>query len=146
MQIKVKQLSPLAVLPKYQTKGAACFDLHAATEETVVVSSTSIVGTGLAFEIPKGHVMLVFGRSGSAFKNDTRLSNCVGVIDSDFRGEVKVKLTRDANNFTDFLVVEPSDRIAQGMIVPIPHVELVEIGDLEETERGTGGFGSTGSN
>lgn len=142
--LKVKRLRNDAVMPAYQTAGAACFDLHAV--EPGYVDDTShpndVIPTGLAFEVPPGHVMLIFSRSGHGFKNDVRLANCVGVIDSDYRGEVKVKLTADVDGL---LKVSPGDRIAQAMLVPIPRVLLVEVDEISDTARGAGGFGSTGA-
>jgi len=90
--------------------------------------------------------MLIFSRSGHGFKNDARLANCVGVIDSDYRGEVAVKMTSD-RQFSDAhaLVVRNGDRIAQAMIIPFPKIKFEEVDELGSTERGTGGFGSTGS-
>lgn len=158
MQLKVKKLHPDAHLPRYATDGAACFDLHViGTPDRYLVEAlepgeATSFRTGLAFEVPAGHVMLIFSRSGHGFNNDVRLSNCVGVIDSDYRGEVRVKLRNDqqshlgANpeNLT-ILTVKPGDRIAQALVLPIPSVELVEIGELSTTARGDGGFGSTGA-
>lgn len=156
MKLKIKKLHPAAVVPQYQTAGAACFDLHALSDRRYPVSpsDTLDIGTGLSVEVPQGHVMLIFSRSGHGFKNDVRLSNCVGVIDSDYRGEVRVKLRNDqsydlsnpgaeAVHLSD-LVVGPGDRIAQAMLVPIPRVEFEVVEELTNTERGTGGFGSTG--
>lgn len=142
MQLKVTRLQPDAKLPTYGTVGAACFDLYATHDGYVAHGEPLVVDTGLAFEIPEGHVMLVFGRSGMAFGQDTRLANCVGVIDSDYRGEVKVKLTCD-DPLGGFILTRGS-RIAQAMIVPYPKVEFVEVQDLPKTERGADGFGSTG--
>ena len=143
-------------MPELASKGAACFDLRALLgehEERVVYTSDTF-RTGLHFEIPPGFVMLIFGRSGHGFKNQVRLANCVGVIDSDYRGEVLVKLLRDIPNdgagshFT-YTVPEPlrirrGDRIAQAMIVKLPVVELALKSELSPTERGDNGFGSTG--
>jgi dUTP pyrophosphatase len=98
--------------------------------------------TGLAFEVPEDHVMLVFSRSGHGFKSDVRLSNCVGVIDSDYRGELKVKLTCDKQGWG--LEINAGDRVAQGMIIPIEKVQFEEVKELSQTERGKNGFGSTG--
>jgi dUTP pyrophosphatase len=86
--------------------------------------------------------MLIFSRSGHGFKNDVRLSNCVGVIDSDYRGEVQIKLSNDGG---DHFTINNDDRIAQAMLVKLPWVELIEVDELSETARGTNGFGSTGS-
>ncbi len=140
MQVKINKLHPDAVIPKYATPGAACFDLHAVS--TAYVNSSAIIDTGLAFEIPQDHVMLIFSRSGHGFKNDVRLANCVGIIDSDYRGEVKVKLTCDSQDYS--LSVNHGDRIAQAMILPVQQVSFLEVDELSNTERGAGGFGSTG--
>lgn len=152
LQLAIQQLHPGAVVPQYATPGAACFDLHADglhwsdTEKesgrTVTQDRPGKFGTGLAFAVPDGHVLLVFSRSGHGFKNAVRLSNCVGVIDSDYRGEVAVKLSADTYGA---LVVKPGDRIAQAMLVPIPRVAFQLVEQLPETERGSGGFGSTGA-
>lgn len=148
MELKVKKLHQNAIIPQYQTAGAACFDLHAVMDPDgsanaeMNLGSPQVFSTGLAFEIPDGYVMLVFSRSGHGFKNDTRLANCVGVIDSDYRGEVKVKLTKDTSDGS--LIVRHGDRIAQAIVVPFPRVNIVEAALLSETVRGTNGYGSTG--
>jgi len=142
-KLKVKKLFPYAIIPKYATKGAACFDLHGGDDiEESTIGISGVIGTGLAFEIPEGHVMLIFSRSGHGFRDNIRLANCVGVIDSDYRGEVRVKLTNDypAQHFQ----YKRGDRIAQAMVVPVQQVEFEEVSDLSDTERGQGGFGSTG--
>lgn len=148
-KIKVKKLHPDAIIPKYATNGAACFDLHALVEadtrNLISVSAKElpvIIRTGLSFEIPEGHVMLIFSRSGHGFKQNIRLSNCTGIIDSDYRGEVQVKLIQDISS--NILYVNHGDRIAQAMIIPIGKVEFEEVDELNTTERGAGGFGSTG--
>jgi dUTP pyrophosphatase len=148
MKIRIQKLHPGAIVPKYATDGAACFDLHACFDTDdysarIYRNQPKAIPTGLAFEIPHGHVMLVFSRSGHAFKNSTRLGNCVGVIDADYRGEVKVNLTRDDSDL-DMLQVRHGDRIAQAMLVPYPRVSFIETEELTSTERGAGGFGSTG--
>lgn len=140
MKVKIKKLHPDALMPQYGSDGAACFDLHCIGG--AFVTSEQVFDTGLAFEIPEGHVMLVFSRSGHGFKNDIRLSNCVGVIDHDYRGEVKVKLRCDST--VGGLAVRDGDRIAQAMLVPYPKVEFDWADDLSDTARGEGGFGSTG--
>ena len=153
MKLKVKKLHPLAIIPKYQTEGAVCFDLHAfivhddwgqesTSEKRVVNGFPCVVRTGLSFEIPEDHVMLVFPRSGLAFKECVTMLNCTGVIDSDYRGEVRVLLEKRGDNDTS--TIKHGDRIAQAMIVPIPVVVLEEVEELSSTERGTGGYGSTG--
>ena len=149
MEIKIRKLHPDAMIPKYATIGSACFDICALIEHDIrkeIVDSTgpSLFRTGLSFEIPRGYSMLIFSRSGHGFNHDIRLTNCVGVIDSDYRGEVKVKLTSDSVD-EGYLAVQHGDRISQAMIIPVPDVNFIEVDDLTATERGTGGFGSTGA-
>jgi dUTP pyrophosphatase len=148
MQINIKKVHPAAELPEYATSGAACFDLRAlvltennSVEVSLPANSAQIFRTGLAFEVPEGHVMLVFSRSGHGFKNGVRLANCVGVIDSDYRGEVMVKLHNDSAHA---MLVFNGDRIAQAMILPVQQVSFNEVDELGSTDRGAGGFGSTG--
>jgi dUTP pyrophosphatase len=155
MILKFKKMHSNAIAPKYATPGAACFDLHAATVEGMTNIGANVqtgypitCSTGLSFEIPEGFVMLVYSRSGHGFKHQVRLSNAVGVVDSDYRGEVMVQLISDARDedlgYVPFFV-RPGDRIAQAMIVPIFDLEMEEVDELSTTERGTGGFGSTGA-
>ena len=148
MKISVKKLHPNAMIPKFASHGAACFDLHMLGEEvgSHVDSGARYFTTGLSFEIPAGYVMLIFSRSGHGFRQAMRLSNCVGVIDSDYRGEIKVALRFDGDdNATEFPIIKYGDRIAQAMILPTAGIELVEVDELSKTDRGTGGFGSTGT-
>lgn len=157
LEVKVKRLTSQAILPTYATDGSACFDLYAAHDAIVGAYHEnpdeiqpdrthrhSVVGTDLAFEIPQDHVMLVFSRSGHGFKNQVRLQNCVGVIDSDYRGEVKVALVQDSMS-QDPLVVKAGDRIAQALVLPVHQVAFHEVNELSDTVRGNGGFGSTGA-
>ncbi len=145
MNLKFRKLHPDAILPAYQSAGAACFDLHALeTVWGIPYGAPLTIRTGLAVEIPEGHAMLIFSRSGHGFKNDTRLANCVGVIDADYRGEIAVRLTRDAS-CNGQLYVTAGDRIAQAMVIAVPRAAIVLVDSLSETERGTGGFGSTGA-
>ena len=146
MNLKICKLHPDAIVPKYQTDGAACFDLHAATVDGFETSSetiqgfTMVIGTGLAFEVPEGWALMIYSRSGHGFKNYTRLVNCVGVIDSDYRGEVFVKLATDDldDKCGDILTVSPGDRIAQACLVPVPRVTFEVVEQLSLTERGYG--------
>lgn len=142
IKLNVKKLDKSAILPKYATSGAACFDLHALeSQEIDQLGGVRQCKTGLAFEIPAGYVMLVYSRSGHGFKNRVSLVNSVGVIDSDYRGEVIIGLRNDsAIRFN----INAGDRIAQAMIIPVPLVHISEVSDLSETDRGAGGFGSTG--
>lgn len=138
--IKIKRVHPSAVIPTYATDGSACFDITA-LECVEQKDDTATYRTGLAFEIPQGKAMILYGRSGYAFNRSLRLATCSSVIDSDFRGELLVKVRRD-----DGGIWYPSagDRIAQAMIVDAPHVKFVEVDELSDTKRGEGGFGSTG--
>ena len=130
-----------AQMPRYATAGAAAFDLHSVTEGIVSEAAPLICDTGLKVAVPEGHVLLIFPRSGHAFNSNVRLANCVGVIDSDYRGPLKVKLTADVHGR---LVVTPGMRIAQAMVVALPQLTLREVSSLPMTERGEQGFGSTG--
>lgn len=147
MHVRVKRLTDTARLPVYATTGAACFDLfadgyrHAELDAPPQPANAQTVSTGLAFEVPHGHVMLIFSRSGDGFKRDVRLANCVGVIDSDYRGDVAVKLRRDSGWGLD---IQQGDRVAQALILPVEQVNFVDSFELSDTERGSGGFGSTG--
>ncbi len=143
IHVKIKKLHPDAVIPKYATKGAACFDLTAIKDSYFAKHEHScMVETGLSFDVPKGHVMLIYARSGISSTKGLRPSNCVGVIDSDYRGQVIVPIVCDAHVSPE---IQKGTRIAQAMIVKLPDVELVEAEELSQTERGSGGFGSTGT-
>ena len=143
MQIKVKKLSETAQLPTRGSKYAAGYDLHANIEEPVMIEpgKTVKIGTGLAFEIPDGYFGAIFARSGLATKQGLRPANCVGVCDSDYRGEYIVAIHND--DYTCHWI-NPGDRIAQLVVMPYLNVEFEEVDELDDTERGAGGFGSTG--
>jgi dUTP pyrophosphatase len=131
-------------MPKKATDGAAGFDLCAFCAEPIIIKPQELVKipTGLSIEIPSpNYVALVFARSGLGIKYGITLSNSVGVIDSDYRGEIMVGLS---NVSDQEYTINPYDRIAQLVLVPIPSYELEEVSELNETIRGTGGFGSTG--
>jgi len=147
MKLRIQKTNPAAQVPEYATDGSACFDLHAVLDAPthIVASMPQTIRTGLAFEVPDGYAMLVFSRSGSGFKNDTRLANCVGVIDSDYRGEVMVRLTRDQTTKSEPMMIRSGDRIAQACLVPVPRVKFEVCEQLTLTDRGAGGFGSTGA-
>lgn len=149
MEVRIKKLHPDAVIPKYAKTGDAGMDLAAVTK-SYDRDGNVVYGTGLAFEIPEGYVGLVFPRS-SLSRLDIALSNCVGVIDSGYRGEVTVKFkpamlfNREQrpiilNNRT----YEVGERVAQIIIIPYPQITFIEADELSETERGTGGYGSSG--
>lgn len=141
--VRISKLHPEAVIPAYQTEGASGFDLHARLDEPVTIPAgyTKMVSTGLAFAIPRGLEMQVRPRSGLAAKNDITVLNTPGTVDADYRGEVKVLLH---NTGSTRFVVKDGDRIAQGVICPVIQARFIEVDALDETERGSGGFGSTG--
>lgn len=145
LKLKVKKLNSKAQIPQFQTDGAAGFDVKVidVDDSTVSPGQSKVFGTGLAFEVPEGYVMLVFSRSGMGFKHDLRLSNCVGVIDSDYRGELKVKLAYDG---MESYTVAEGERVVQCVILETPKVEILEVEELSDTDRGSLGFGSTGKN
>ena len=143
MELKIQKLSPLlgesVPFPSYATPGAAGMDLSACIDAPVEIPAGGrvVIPTGFAIETPPGYVTLVFGRSGLG----VTLSNCVGVVDSDYRGELRVGLS----NYSDKpFVVRPGDRIAQMALLPVATAQLRLSDSLSETERGAGGFGSTG--
>ena len=144
-EIKIKLQHKGVKVPTYATDGSGCFDIYAdlPAGEYKLVSrdNPAIIDTGLFFEIPEGKSLLVFSRSGHGFNRNVRLANSVGVLDSDYRGSLKVKLTADSE---EDLTVVNSDRIAQGMIIDTPKVTFKVVDNLSETKRGFGGFGSTG--
>lgn len=146
MDIKIKKLHPDAVIPKYAKPGDAGMDL-VATSIYYSDSNTIDYGTGLAFEIPEGYVGLVFPRSSNS-KKDLILSNSVGVIDSGYRGEVvfKFRVIKPNKHAFDLSskIYDIGDRIGQIIILPYPKINFIESNTLSETDRGEGGFGSTG--
>lgn len=150
MKVKIKKTHPNAIIPHYAKKGDAGLDLTA-TSMYYDEYGNICYGTGLAFEIPEGYVGLIFPRS-SICKEQLLLSNAVGVIDSGYRGEVSFKfkpsLALDSLQYvTDrklYGVYEVGDRIGQMIIMPYPSVEFEEVEELSETERGDGGYGSSG--
>ena len=143
MKLRIKKLDERAILPTYGTAQAAGADLYVLLDETVTIApgQTVMLPTGLAIAVPEGYAGLIFARSGMASKRHLAPANKVGVIDADYRGPLVVALH---NHGSDFQTVEPGERVAQLAIVPVlmPEMELVE--ELEDTERGVGGFGSTG--
>jgi len=146
MLIKVKKLRENAKLPTFGSEMAAGADLCACTDLPIAITSgtNEKIGTGIALEIPEGYFGAIFARSGLATKQHLRPSNCVGIIDSDYRGEVIVALHNDGSNIADH-IIEDGDRIAQLIIMPYPKVAFEWVEELSGTERGEGGFGSTGT-
>ena len=140
MIIKLNKLHQDAKLPTYGSDGAACFDLYA-VEDTRSLFGRAVVGTGLSVEVPPGYEMIVRPRSGLAFKSG--IHAFAGTIDSDYRGEIKVLLFTDSSS--SGFEIEKGERIAQASIQPVLRVEFNEVSELGDTDRGAGGFGSTGS-
>ena len=141
--ICVKKLHPKAVIPTYGSQEAAGADLYACLDESVVIPAgkTVFVATGLALEVPKGCAGLIYARSSMGAKRGLAPANKVGVIDSDYRGQIMVALH---NHGQEDQIVQPGERIAQLLITPVFTPGFVEVEELDDTLRGTGGFGSTG--
>jgi len=177
MDVKIRKLHEDARIPQYATEGAAGFDLVACEDVIIAPGETKKVPLGLAFEIPEGYVMYVCMRSGIALKTKLRQSNGIGVIDSDYRGEVAMMFDNTAvgDNFIDYTyglvdgnfltddkdclpsiyeasyedinvyyLIRKGDRIAQGIIAPVQRAQFVEVAELTDTARGSGGFGHSG--
>ncbi len=143
MEINIKKLNENAIIPTYGTEYSAGCDLYACIEEEITIKphETAMISTGIALETPVGYMSLIFARSGIASKKSLAPINKVGVVDADYRGEVKVALHNYSNEDKK---IEPKERIAQLVIVPFIQASFNEVNDLTETNRGTGGFGSTG--
>ena len=142
MKIKYTKLKENAIIPTRGSEKAAGYDLYACLEQEVEIQphSTCLIGTGLSFELPDNTFAAIFARSGLATKSGLAPANKVGVCDSDYRGEYKIALHNHSNTPA---IVHNGDRIAQMVVMPFIPVELEE-GELSETARGSGGFGSTG--
>lgn len=142
-EIKVKKLRENAVVPKIATSGSAAADLYACIDEEVTVPAgkSTVIPVGIAIAVPEGYGAFIFARSGLGIKHGIAPRNCVGVIDSDYRGEICVGLQ---NSSDEDYVIKPNDRIAQMAIMPAMPAEYVLCNELSDTERGEGGFGSTG--
>lgn len=141
--IHVKKLHPNAILPSYGSAEAAGADLYACLDAAVIIApgETAFIPTGLALEVPKGCAGLVYARSGMACKRGLAPANKVGVVDSDYRGELKVALY---NHGSEAQTVNPGERVAQFVITPVLTPAYEEVEELTDTSRGAGGFGSTG--
>ncbi len=141
--VKIKRLNKLAKIPTRGTAESAGYDLYAATDKDIQIPPHSNVkiGTGIAMSIPNGFFGGIFARSGVATKRNMRPSNCVGIVDSDYTGEVIVSIHNDS---TETKTIQRGERIAQLVIVPYLSVIFDEVDELDETNRGDGGFGSTG--
>jgi len=143
ININVKKLNELAKLPTRGSEYAAGYDLYAAIKERVGIRphETVKVGTGLSFELPEGTFAAIFARSGIATKRGLRPANCVGVCDSDYRGEYIVALHNDTE---EAQFIEPGERIAQMILLPYIEIKVNEVDELSDTVRGSSGFGDSG--
>jgi len=139
--IKIKKLNEDAIIPKYQTAGAAGFDLHSVEEVTITPGNQKMICIGIAVEIPLNTELQIRPRSGLAASNMLSITNSPGTIDSDYRGELKVILIN--HDIKSFQVMK-GDRIAQAVLSPVIQGDIIEVEELSETVRGVGGYGSTG--
>ena len=140
--LQIKKLDEKATIPTYGTKYSAGADLYALLDSELEIKpgETKMIGTGLSMAIPNGYVGLIYARSSLGTKKGLAPANKVGVIDSDYRGEVKIPLFNQSREIQTIL---PNERIAQIVFTPYMQVDFIETTNLDETERGTGGFGST---
>lgn len=152
MNVKIKLLSPNAVLPKYETEGAAGFDLTALEDVNFAPGETRLVKTGLSIEIPRGYELQIRPRSGTSLRTPLRVANAPGTIDSDYRGEICVIMTNTSvshvnlgtHKIEGWMKISSGERIAQGVICPVIQAKFEAVEELSVTDRGAGGFGSTG--
>ena len=145
MKIDIKKLYEDSIIPTRGTEESAGYDLYAHIDvetKELAPGETFMVGTGIAIEIPKGYYAAIFARSGIAAKRNLRPANCVGVIDSDYRGEIKVPIFNDSNTNQ---VLENKERVAQMVIMPYLSITFNEVENLSESNRDHAGFGSTGT-
>ena len=145
MEVRIKKLNDNATIPTRGSDYAAGYDLYACIDEEMYIPSgkTKKIGTGIAMEIPHGYFGAIYARSGLATKRGLRLANAVGVIDEDYRGNIIVPLFNDSN-FGE--TIKPGERIAQLIIQKYEELDFLESEELGDTERSSGGFGSTGMN
>ena len=143
MNMKIKKLTETAVIPTRGSNQAAGYDLYADLENAIEVKphETVKIHTGISMAVPEGYFGAIFARSGLSTKKGLRPANCTGVVDSDYRGPVIVALHNDSEVAQ---LVEPGERIAQMVVMPYLAVDFDVVDELDETERGEGGFGSTG--
>ena len=143
MDVRFKRLNDLAKIPTRGSKFSAGYDLYAATDEDIQIPphSTVKIGTGLAMDLPYGYFGAILARSGIATKRGLRPANCVGVCDFDYKGEYIVAVHNDSN---ETMTVLAGERIAQLILLPYQDIDFKEVNELSNTDRGMGGFGSTG--
>jgi dUTP pyrophosphatase len=145
MKLKVKKLTKDAQLPTYGNKQAAAFDLYANEQITILPGQTVAVGTGLAFDLPPTHYLEIYPRSGLSLNTNIRIANAPGIVDEDYRGEVKIIIDNIMTKFPNPYTVSKGQRLAQGIVrFRKEQDEFEEVNSITETERGNNGFGSTG--
>lgn len=144
--VKVKKLHPDAVIPQYAHEGDAGFDLVSIKDVTIAPGQTVAVPTGLAFQIPTGYEIQVRPRSGLVLKTNLRVANSPGTIDSGYRGDVKVLISNTHSTTNKPYTILKGDKIAQGVLQKVPQANFIEVNELNDSERGSGRFGSTGLN
>ena len=144
MEVKIRKIKNSAIIPHKATLNSAGYDLYACIDEPIMIHphETVKIGTGLAIQPPEGYFGAIFARSGLATKNGLRPANCTGVCDEDYTGEYIVALHNDCNEYSR--VIKTGDRIAQLVFLPYINIDFCEVTELDKTERGDGGFGSTG--
>jgi dUTP pyrophosphatase len=142
VKVKIKKLDPRAVVPTYGTEGAAGFDFYAIEDVAILPNETKLIKTGIAMEIPVGYEVQVRPRSGMSLKTSFRVANAPGTIDADYRGECNV-IGHNSHNH-HMLDIKKGDRIAQGVLSKVPQADFEVVDELSDTNRGTGGYGSTG--
>ncbi len=140
LKIKIKKLHPSAKIPIYASEGAAGFDIYSVEDVSILPGETKAVGSGIAVEVPEGKVLEIWDRGGMGFRGIHRFA---GVVDSDYRGEIKIVLN---NSTKETFEIKKGERIAQGMIKDFYKAEFEEVGELEDTARGEGWNHSTGKN
>ena len=143
-ELQIKKLHPDAVLPAYQKPGDAGFDLYCVEDVFVPCQRRVLLPTGLAVAVPEGYELQIRMRSGAALKTTLLVPNAPGTIDSGYRGEIKIMVMNTSTQIDH--TVRRGERIAQAVLAPVAHADFVEVDELPESERGEGGFGSTGSN
>lgn len=145
IELKIEQMQHCKELPKYQTEGSAGMDLRAAIDKPIKLGSLerALIPTGLKIELPHGYEAQIRPRSGMAIKHGISMINTPGTIDEDYRGEVKIAVV---NLSKDEYTIEPDERIAQMVISKVEHPTIIPVISVSQTERGAGGFGSTGKN
>jgi dUTP pyrophosphatase len=145
INVQIMRLSPSAVIPKYESEGAACVDLRLCLPDGIDIlpGEQLLLPTGLAMGIPVGYELQIRPRSGLAAKKEITITNSPGTIDADYRGEIKVILK---NGSDERVLLDHGDRICQAKLALVPRANFIEVDELSNTERGTGGFGSTGVN